>query len=111
MDNNFFRDYERLNDDGRFFVDCSIKAAINNAEYILETPQEELEAIKKKQEEETEIRRNIEKLQKEYYENLKAECDTMTAEGYRQKLNDIFASLETYKLRYFYLFINAKLYM
>lgn len=111
MDNNFLKNYERLNDDGRFFVDCAIKAAINNAEYLLETPQEELEAIKKKQEEETEIRRNIEQHQKEYYENLKAECDTMTAEDYRQKLNDIFASLETYKLRYFYLFINAKLHM
>ena len=111
MDNNLLKNYERLNDDGRFFVDCAIKTAINNAEYLLETPQEELEAIKKKQEEETEIRRNIEQHQKEYYENLKAECDTMTAEDYRQKLNDIFASLETYKLRYFYLFINVKLYM
>ena len=111
MDNNFLKNYERLNKDGRFFVDCAIKAAINNAEYLLETPQEELEAIKQMQEEKEEIRRNIEQRQKEYYENLKAECDTMTAEDYRQKLNDIFATLETYKLRYFYLFINAKLYM
>lgn len=111
MDNEFSRNYERLNDDGRFFVDCAIKAAINNAEYLLETPQEELEALKQMQEEKEEIRRNIEQHQKEYYENLKAECDTMTAEDYRQKLNDIFASLETYQLRYFYLFINAKLYM
>ena len=111
MDNNFLRNYERLNDDGKYFVDCAINAAINNAEYLLETPQEELEAIKKKQEKETEIRRNIEKSQNEYYENLKAECDTMTAEDYQQKLSEIFASLELYKLRYFYLFINAKLNM
>lgn len=111
MDNNFLKNYERLNDDGRFFVDCAIKAAINNAEYLLETPQEELEALKQMQEEKEEIRRNIEQLKKEYYENLMAECDTMTDEDYRQKLNDIFASLETYKLRYFYIFIKAKLHM
>lgn len=48
MDNNFFKNYKRLNDDDRFFVDCSIKAAISNPSNLLETPQEELEAIKKK---------------------------------------------------------------
>lgn len=111
MDNNFLRNYERLNDEGKSFVDFALKATISNPLNLLETPPEELEAIKKKQEEETEIRRKIEKSQKEYYENLKAECDTMTAEDYRHKLSEIFASLEPYKLRYFYLFINAKLYM
>lgn len=63
MDNNFLKNYERLNGDGRFFVDCAIKAAISNPLNLLETPQEELEAIKKKQEKETEIRRNIENRQ------------------------------------------------
>lgn len=111
MDNNLLRDYEKLNKDGKYFVDCAIKAAINNSEYLQETPQEELEALKQIQEEKEEIRRNIEQIKKEYYENLMAECDTMTDEDYRQKLNDIFASLETYKLRYFYIFIKAKLHM
>lgn len=111
MDNEFSRNYERLNDDGRFFVDCAIKAAISDPLYLLDTSQEELEAIKKMNEEKEEIRRNIERHQNEYYENLKAECDTMTSEDYRQKLSEIFSSLELYKLRYFYIFINAKLYM
>lgn len=111
MDNNFLRNYERLNDDGRFFVDCAIKAAISNPLNLLETPPEELEAIKQMNEKREEIRHNIEQHQKEYYENLKAKYDTMTAEDYRQKLSEIFASLELYKLRYFYLFINARLYM
>ena len=88
-----------------------MNAALSSPTYLLETPQEELEALKQMQEEKEEIRRNIEQHQKEYYENLKAECDTMTAEDYRQKLSEIFSSLELYKLRYFYLFINAKLYM
>ncbi len=111
MQNEFSRNYEKLNKDGKFFVDCAMKAALSSPTYLLETPQEELEAIKQMQEEKEEIRRNIKEQQDKYYEELKAECDTMTAEDYRQKLNELFASLELYKLRYFYIFINAKMHM
>lgn len=111
MQNEFSRNYEKLNKDGKFFVDCAMKAALSSPTYLLETPQEELEALKQQQEAENNIARTRKEMQDRYLEELKAECDNMTAEDYRQKLNELFASLELYKLRYFYIFINAKLHM
>ena len=44
MQSEFLSNYEKLNKDGKYFVDCAIKAAMNNTAYLQETPQEELEA-------------------------------------------------------------------
>lgn len=111
MSNTFLSNYERLNKNGKFYVDCAMKAALSSPTCLLETPQEELEAIKEQYRQEQQRREQEQTEHEKHYEELKAECDSMTAEDYRQKLNEIFASLELYKLRYFYIFINAKLHM
>jgi len=111
MQNEFLSNYEKLNKDGKFYIDCAMKAALSSPAYLLETPQEDLEALKQMQEAENSIARIRKEMKDRYYEELKAECDTMTVEDYRQQLNELFASMELYKLRYFYIFINAKLYM
>lgn len=109
MQNEFFQNYGKLNNDGKFFVDNAIKVAMNNPAYLTETPPKELESIKHRQKEEEEIRRNDKEVRDKYFAKLNAECDGMTAEDYRKNLSEIFASLEHYKLRWFYRFIKAKL--
>lgn len=45
----------------------------------------------------------------EYREKIKEKCNHMVKQDYIDELNEIFENLETYKLRYFYIFIVAKL--
>ncbi|MGN0496206.1 MAG: hypothetical protein ACI4GW_08260 [Lachnospiraceae bacterium] len=44
-----------------------------------------------------------------YYEELTEKCNHMGKQDYIDELNEIFKTLETYKLRWFYRFITAKL--
>lgn len=45
----------------------------------------------------------------ENIENNRQEVQYMTSKEYIASLNEIFSELPTYKLRYFYAFITAKL--
>jgi HD-GYP domain-containing protein (c-di-GMP phosphodiesterase class II) len=109
MDNVVLSEYERLNNQGKRFVNAAIKAALSTPANLLETPEAELLEIKRQQEE-TDRKRKLEKeRQDKYFEEIQAECENMTKEDYIAKLNAVFGELPTYKLRYFFLFINAKL--
>jgi hypothetical protein len=92
-------------------VDIAIKATLSNPIYLLETPPEKLKVIKQMYKARDEERRSKEKLQDEYFEQLKAKCNTMDANDYRRELNNIFENMELYKLRYFYIFITGKLHI
>lgn len=101
--------YEKLNAQGKRFVDIAIKAAMSQPTNLLDTPEEELREIKRQQEETERVRKIEEEKDKRYFEELRAECDTMSHDDYIEKLNKVFAELPTYKLRYFFLIINGKL--
>lgn len=109
MQNEILKEYERLNSRGRHYVDVAIKAAASLPTNLKETSQEELQEIKHQQEEAERTRKIEEEKHSLYFEELKAECDTMSHEDYMAKLNEVFQELPTYKLRYFFLFISAKL--
>lgn len=110
MDNTALKEYERLNTNSQTFVNAAIYAATSNPSYLKETSEEELQEIKRKNEEaEREKRIEDEKGQK-YFEELKEGCENYTEQDYIAKLNELFAKMPWYKLRYFYLFINAKLH-
>lgn len=110
MDNVFLNNYEKLNAQGKFYVDCALKAAMSQPANLSDTPEEELQEIKRQQEASEQIRKVREEMEKRYFEELKAECDTMSHDDYIEKLNKVFAELPIYKLRYFFLFINGKLH-
>lgn len=109
MDNTFLSEYERLNNQGKQWVNAAINAAISNPTNLLETPETEILEIKRQQEEADRKRKLENERQDKYYGELKAECENMTKEDYITRLNDVFGKLPTYKLRYFYIFIMAKL--
>lgn len=107
---NFLQEYEKLNDDGRFFVDCALKGAKSNPAYLKATPKEELLAIKQKNEEESKKKIADDEERHQYFEGLKAESRNMSKDDYLARFNEIFAELPTYKLQYFFLIITAKLH-
>ena len=109
MDNAILSEYERLNNQGKRFVNAAIKAAVSSPANLLETPEAELLEIKRQQEEADRKRKLENERQDKYFEELKTECENMAKEDYIARLNDVFGKLPTYKLRYFFLFINAKL--
>lgn len=106
----FLGAYRRLNDDGKFFVDCALKGALLNLRCLKATPEKEMLEIKRIDEEKKELRKLKKEKSEQYFREVEAECDTMSDDDYIAKLNDIFSKLPTYKLRDFYLFIIAKLY-
>ena len=92
-------EFEKLSPENKEFVKGVIKSLAKE-----ETPEEKAQRQQEQQ------RREQERIESEkHFEEIKAKCDTMTAEEYRQELNEIFSHLETYKLRYFYIFITEKL--
>ena len=109
MDNTFLSEYERLNNQGKRFVNAAIKAAVSSPANLLETPEAEILEIKRQHKEADKKRRLVSERQDKYFEELKAECENMAKEDYITRLNDVFGKLPTYKLRYFYIFIMTKL--
>lgn len=107
---NFLQEYEKLNSDGRELVDVVLNGALDNPAYLKATPKEELLAIKQKDEEDRKKQIADDKERHQYFEELKAESDDYSKDDYINRLNELFAELPTYKLRYFFLFITAKLH-
>lgn len=106
----FLQEYEKLNDDGRKLVDVVLNGALDNPEYLKATSKEELLAIKQKNEEKRKKKEIEDKQNKKYFAELKAESEIFSKDDYIARLNELFAELPTYKLRYFFLFITAKLH-
>lgn len=106
----FLQEYEKLNDDGKKLVDVVLNGALDNPEYLKATPKEELLAIKQKNEEERKKQMVSDEERHQYFEGLKVESNNMSKDDYLARLNELFAELPTYKLRYFFLFITAKLH-
>lgn len=109
MENGITIEYGRLNKEGQSFVDCAIKAALKNPLFLLETPLEEVMEIKNRHNEADKLRKLERENSHKHFEEVKAQCENMTKEDYIAKLNEVFVKLPTYKLRYFFIFINAKL--
>ena len=109
MNNVFLKEYEKLNSDGRDFVECALKGALSNPTYLKITSKEEMQKIEQKQEEADREKKIEEEKHNQYFAELKTQCDSMTKEDYISNLNEVFQKLPTYKLRYFFVFINAKL--
>lgn len=110
MDNTVLKEYERLNANGQTFVNAAIYAATNNPSYLSETSEEEMQEIKRKNEEAEREKRIEDEKNHQYFEELKAESENYTEQDYISKLNELFSKMPWYRLRYFYLFINAKLH-
>ena len=110
MDNEILEKCQRLNNDGRFFVDCALKAAMSNPAYLASTPKEKMQEIKRKNEEAKRKRQVDDEEHRQYFDNLKSEIDGYTEEDYISKLNELFSNMPLYKLRYFYIFISGKLH-
>jgi len=92
-------DFEKLSPENKEFVKGVIRTLAKE-----ETPEERAQRQQEQQ------RLEQERIEREkHFEEIKAKCDTMTAEDYRRELNRIFKHLECYKLRYFYIFITEKL--
>lgn len=110
MDNEILEKYQRLNDDGKFFVDCALKAATSNPAYFNNLSKEEEQKIKREREE-AERKKQIENEEHDrYFNNLTSEIEDYTEQDYISKLNELFLKMPWYKLRYFYIFINGKLH-
>ena len=110
MDNEILEKYQRLNHDGRFFVDCALKAATSNPAYFNNLSKEEEQKIKSEREE-AERKKQIENEEhNKFFENLTSEIEDYTEEDYISKLNELFSKMPWYKLRYFYIFISGKLH-
>lgn len=109
MENKILSEYERLNSQGKKFVNAAIMSAASIPGNLQVMSEDEMQEIKRQQEEEQRARRAAEEKHHRNFEELKLECDNMTSEEYIAKLNEVFAKLPTYKLRYFFIFINAKL--
>lgn len=109
MDNAILNEYQRLNSDGRYFVDSAIKAAVSNPAYLENISEEEKQEIKCKNKEIDWARKVEDEKCTNIFEELKAESENYTEQDYIAKMNEVFAKLPWYKLRYFYLFINGKL--
>lgn len=109
METAILKDYEKLNCDGRFFVECALKGAVSTPAYLKTTSEEEMQETEHKQEDADRAKKLENEKRNQYFEELKAECNTMTKDDYIDRLNEVFAELPTYKLRYFFMFINAKL--
>jgi len=109
MEHEILSGYERLNNQGKRFVNAAMKAALSTPANLLETSEEEMSEIKRQNEEAERKRKHEDEKRNQYFEKLKSECDNMTSEDYIAKLNEVFVKLPTYKLRYFFVFINAKL--
>lgn len=110
MDNVILEKYKGLNSDGRRFVDSAIKAAGSNPEFLENVSEEEKQEIKRKHEEADRKRKIEDEVFHKYFEDLRSESDDYTEQDYIEKLNELFLMMPWYQLRYFYLFINAKLY-
>lgn len=110
MNNAILAKYQRLNDDGRFFVDCALNAAMNNPEYINNISEEEKIEIKRNREEADRKRQIKDEEHNKFFENLTSEIEDYTEQDYISKLNELFSKMPWYKLRYFYIFINGKLH-
>lgn len=109
--NEILSNYEKLNAQGKYYVDIALKAVMSQPANLLDTPEEELQEIKRQQEETESARKIEEEKDKRYFEELKAECKGFSKEDYLTKLNEVFSNIETYKVRYFYNFTMAKLEM
>lgn len=110
MDNEILEKYQRLNDDGRYFMDCALRAVSSNPAYLENISEEEKQEIKRKNEEYDRKRKIEDEEDKRYFENLKSEIEDYTEQDYISKLNELFAKMPWYKLRYFYIFISGKLH-
>lgn len=102
-------EYEKLNSNGKEFVNAAIKAAMSNSAYLGNISEEEKQEIMRKNEKADRERQIEDEKHQQYFEELKAESENYTEQDYISKLNEVFAKLPWYKLRYFYLFINGKL--
>lgn len=103
---NFLQEYEKLNDDGRFYVDSALNAVLGQRSCLKETSEEELLEIRCKQEEEKKQKELEKQESEEDFAKLKSECNTMTKEDYISQFNEIFAKLPTYMLRYFFIIVK-----
>lgn len=110
MDNEILEKYQRLNNDGKYFVDCAISAATSNPAYLASTPKEKMLEIKRKNEEAKRKRQIDDEESRQYLDNLKSEIDGYTKEDYISRLNELFSNMPWYKLRYFYIFISGRLH-
>lgn len=110
MDNAILEEYQRLNSDGRYFVDSAIKAAASNQAYLENISEKEKQEIERKHEETDRKRKIKDEKHKKYFENLTSEIEDYTKQDYISKLNQLFSKMPCYKLRYFYIFINGKIH-
>lgn len=114
MSNEIIEKYSKLNDDGKFFVDCALNAAVDNPEYRVDLSDEEKKQldIKKEQERERKKENQIKDAKfNEFYENLKEESTYFTSQDYINSLNELHSIMPLEELRYFYLFTHAKHFM
>lgn len=111
MSNEIIEKYSKLNDDGKFFVDCAINAAVSNPEYQGNLSDEEKNEIKCKREEREKKKQDEDAKRNEFFDNLKAESEYFTRQDYINSLNELYSIMSIEALRYFYLFTYARYYM
>ena len=98
--------YETLDDFAKAYINLTISSLSNIPEYTNKISDEEKRQIKRKNNEE--IKKKLEDT-KNHNKAFQTRCIGMTKQDYIDDLNRIFDSLDTYKLKFFYGFIVAKL--
>lgn len=110
MSNEIIEKYSKLNDDGKFYVDCALNAAVSNPEYLNTITDEERQEIKRKREEREKEEREKETEDKEFYDNLKAESKDFTKQEYIDDLVSLLSVVSLGMVKYIYTFANLKVY-
>jgi hypothetical protein len=109
MDTMILSNYEKLNAQGRHFVECALNAVLKNPACLLSTPPEKISEIERESKKMLEARKTEREHSEQLFDEIKADCEGFTKEDYIARLSEVFSTIETYKVRYFYLFTMGKL--
>lgn len=102
--------YKTLDDSTKEHVNIFIKSLSNIPEFTNKISDEEKAKIKEKQKEIEEKNNKEREIMDNYCKELSEKCILMTKKDYIDELDEIFNSLDLYKLKWFYKFIKVKLF-
>lgn len=109
------KDYEKLNEAGKEFVDDFIsKVVLKDVRYYKEAPAElvrQAEEEKRKQKSKAEVRKAYEDDCEQFFEKFKNDSMGWEREQYLEMLFPLFECMSMDKVRYFYLFIAGSLHI
>ena len=109
MNQSILNDYESLNNETKEIINTTIKALSSDLQFTTNIPDADKAEILKKRNEEKAKRQREREASKNHLKKLTEKCDHMKKQDYIDGLNEVFETLETYKLRWFYIFIMERL--